>query len=168
MRLEGFRQLQRTLQTLDRTTRGKIVRGAVSKAATPVLRDAKRRLVPGHGYETGLLRKSLGRKAKQYRRTVFTQIIGPRRGFRVVERPDGDVSLQRGTKADRAAPVRAVIRNPVNYAHLVELGTSHSPAYPFLRPALESNRGRVLSIMRSEIGARIEREAASLGRRKRP
>jgi hypothetical protein len=50
--------------------------------------------------------------------------------------------------------------NPAKYAHLVELGTSHSRAFPFMLPAVEAQREAYLQRCR-EAGQRIERTMAA-------
>ncbi len=48
---------------------------------------------------------------------------------------------------------------PIYYASFNELGTSHQPARPFMRPALNSNRATSTEILKREVGAAIEAEA---------
>lgn len=142
--LTGLDQSLKLLQGLKQGVRNRILRAALSKATTPMLKTAKR-LAP---VETGLLRKSIGRKVKTYASTgSVVVVIGPRTGFR------REVTV-RGRK---------MIRNPVKYAHLVELGhggPSPAPAHPFLRPAWDNHKAQAQRIVAAEIVAGIEREAA--------
>jgi HK97 gp10 family phage protein len=50
------------------------------------------------------------------------------------------------------------------HGHLVEFGTSHSPAQPFLRPAWDGNKDLVLSIFKREIWTELARAAARLAK----
>jgi HK97 gp10 family phage protein len=47
--------------------------------------------------------------------------------------------------------VRMRIGTTLPYAHLVEYGTRHSRAKPFLRPALDSRRGEMISVVRRKM-----------------
>jgi HK97 gp10 family phage protein len=51
------------------------------------------------------------------------------------------------------------------YGMFIEFGTKHIPAKPFLRPALDEEKDKIINAMREKLRAGIEREAAKLGRR---
>jgi len=135
--LIGDKKLRRKLQQLAGGAQRRIVRPAVSKALTPINRAAKRRCP----VETGLLKRSIGKKVKAYKwsGTVWGG-VGPRVGYKK-QMPDGSW------------------RNPTKYAHLVELGTVGLAARPFLRPALDTNRQKAMGILATEIRRRLEKEA---------
>lgn len=139
-KLDGMKQSLASLAGLGRTVRNQILRKALDKATQPMLKRAKQLAPRG---PTGLLRKSLGRKIKTYRRSgVVVAILGPRKGFR---------------KVVNGKPV-----DPVRYAHLVELGRGAvavkkarilssgtkvfgrrvrpAPAKPFLKPAFQQGK----------------------------
>lgn len=141
----GFRQLDRNFDKLRGKPVRRVVRKALNAAGQIVLREARKR-VP---VETGLLRKSLGKKVWTSRnKKVLVAIIGPRRGMKIVD-DDGNA------------------RDPYNYAHLVELGTyskyrkSGGPK-AYLRPALDANRIAVTTKMRQKAAQEIENEARRL------
>ena len=138
----GARELRRHLRLLATAAANRVARRAVNMALTPVAKAAKRKAP----VETGLLKKSIGKKVKVYRRSEMVWGgVGPRKGFKGTG-PDGKP------------------RNPLMYAHLVELGTKaarkHAPtaAKPFLRPALDEQRATVMAILRQEIMAGIDKE----------
>lgn len=138
--LQGHKKLQRKLARLAAAAQRRIVRPAVRKALSPINKAAKRNCPT----ETKLLRKSIGSKVKVYRYSgVVWGGVGPRTGF----------------KRQVTVGGRSEWRNPTKYAHLVEYGTRHSPAQPFLRPALDVERPRALGILASEVKARLEKEA---------
>ena len=133
----GDKELVRKLDRLAGAALRKLARPAVARAIVPVNKAAKR-MAP---VETGTLKKSLGIKIKTYAWPgVVWAGVGPRQGFTGVG-PDGRR------------------RDPVNYAHLVELGTTHSPAQPFLRPALDTQKPMAMAILTREIKKRLEQEA---------
>ena len=135
----AMRQIQRRMAALPGRVNIKVLGQATSAATTPVLKSAKQKAP----VETGLLKKSLGKKLKKYKRNaVAVCIVGPRSGFK-----------DEGTG-----------RNPANYAHLVELGTTHSAPKPFLRPALDENKSKIISKFESKMRSGIERETQKLAR----
>lgn len=119
----GGLEIRRKLEKLgSKTLVAKVTRSAIGKAGTAVKKKAKT-YAP---VESGLLRESIHSMTKTKNGIIFG-IVGPRRGlkrsvFRTL--PNGEV------KEEMADPVR--------YAHLVELGTSHSAPKPFLRPAFDN------------------------------
>jgi len=136
--LQGHKKLLRKLQRLPDAVQRRILRPAVNKALTPINRDAKRRAPK----ETGLLRRSIGKKVKVYKRTgVVWGAVGIRKGYKT-QLPDGSW------------------RNPEMYAALVERGTRTTRAQPFLRPAMDANRERALSILADAVRAGLAKEAA--------
>lgn len=138
VQLEGAEEIRRKLKHLEAKVQRRIVRPAVTRALSPVLKQAKQN-VP---VVTGLLKRSLGKKVKAYSRTgVIWGGIGPRSGFKEV-----------------GADGRA--RNPVNYMHLVELGTEHTAAKAPLRRALQSRKGDSMRILSTDIPRNIEKEVA--------
>jgi HK97 gp10 family phage protein len=148
-RLTGLKDvLDRLAHLRKQTTRSKIARRALQMASTPILKTAKR-LAPK---ETGLLRKSIGRRLKTYRRTgtVFV-MIGPRYGFKQL------VTLASGKQH---------LRNPIKYAHLVELGTANAPPHPFLRPAWDAHKAQAEATIRRIVLEEITAEAAKGGGRR--
>lgn len=141
-KLEGQDKVLAKLANLKGSLIRRIVRQALNKAATPILKTAKQS-VP---VDTGLLKKSLGRKSKTYKSGTLMQIIGARSGFKT---PVG-VNRKGRTK----------YQNPTQYLHLVEFGTSRSEAKPFLGPALSSHIDQTQRIVADFIAAGVAKEAA--------
>jgi len=105
--IEGLEELQAVLRTLPGKISRRVMRPALSAEGTKVVQAARQK-VP---QETGLLKKSLGKKVKTYTDTnAVVAIVGPRSGFRQI--------------------IDGRPKNPVKYAHLVEFG-----ARPHLMPA---------------------------------
>ena len=69
-------------------------------------------------------------------------------------------------KKDRTRPGVVVVHVGATYAarhaHLVEFGTVHSAARPFLRPAFDETAGEALAKIGDTLGRGIERAAAKL------
>lgn len=173
-------RLEKQLKKLDRKVAEKILVKATKAAAAPVKKAARARIsAAGLKDSAGLLRLSIGDKTrKSKRRPLAYSVIGPRSSFR-----------GRKVTAIREAGGKAVKRrDPVNYAHLVEFGTSahwirakkqgylafagvvtkavkHPGAQPrpFMRPAFEASKRLALAKMISSIRSGLRREAAKLG-----
>jgi len=97
-RIEGVEALQKMLKQFTLACQRRILRPALNNEGTKVLKAARRNINP----DTGLLRKSLGKKTKTYPDGGVVVIVGPRYGFKQVIKGKG--------------------KNPVNYMHLVEFG----------------------------------------------
>lgn len=135
-KIDGLSDVTERLKNIDKGIRKKALRKACGAAGTIILKAAKARARK----DTGLLRKSLGKKVKVYSSGVGVAVIGPRLGFRQTVKRGG----------------REMTANPVKYAHLVELGTRHSPAYPFLSSAIDATRAQVRDAMSEAILEVIE------------
>ena len=135
----GQGELLARFLALSEAVRRRILRVAGRKAMVPVNKRAKQ-LCPR---EMGLLKKSIGIKVKTYPTTGTVWVgVGPRIGaqFEGVG-PDGKK------------------RVPVRYAHLVERGTRHSPAQPFMRPAMDEKRNEINAILKREVWREIVKAA---------
>lgn len=144
--ITGQTEISKALQGLASAVQKKVAMEAMEEAVQPVVVVA--RLLAPVG-ETGRLRDSIGFAVRQYRRGQVTYgVIGARRGF--------GVTSADGSRTD-----------PANYAHLVEYGhavagdaVAYVDPHPFLRPAWEATKARVLVILGQAIGSGIEHEAA--------
>ncbi len=100
--------------------------------------------------DTGALARSLDEKVIMFRDNKGAAgFVGPDRGY---SEPDRKGRRHKKTK-------RTV---PSNYAHLVELGTSHSAAKPFLRPAMDSAKENAEGIMANEMSAGLDAVSSKL------
>lgn len=132
----GLKETFRKLSALKTSVSKRILKKALGDASKKVLKDAKAK-VP---MASRLLKKSLGRKVKVYRRSgVVVALVGPRSGFKgMVIRAN-----------------RAVLANPTKYAHLVELGTVRSQKRPFLEPAWTGKQAELVDGIKTVILAEI-------------
>lgn len=53
---------------------------------------------------------------------------------------------------------------PLFYARFLEFGTEHAPAYPFMRPAFESQKSELPEMFKTELSAAIDRAVRKLNR----
>ena len=133
MSMTGNAELDRRLRLLPDKLQSRVVKKGIRAAGKPILKTAKAR-VP---VETGALKKSLGTKLKTYRHSGNSVlIIGPR-------------TDDRYTKGER---------KPHKYAHLVERGTKHIPAVPFMRFAFMSQQDTAKREFQKKLEVDVEKE----------
>ncbi len=149
LRFEGDKELIKALDKIGGKAFNLSVKAARA-AMVPVNKDAKQRLKLVR--DTGALWKSIGIKGKRYPRLGLMWVgVGARKG-KSVQNADGST------------------RDPVNYSHLVEFGFNnvrtgkHVAAQPWLRPALDANKRKVLKIYENKMRAGL-RTATERARR---
>lgn len=151
--VEGLRELEQRLdQLLGDAPR--IIAKALRDPMEGVLADAKA-LVPKR---TGELHDALAltpvRRATARRASMADTLSEV--GIRIRKVKTGKVGTQ-------GSAVRGL--NPRSYWHLVEFGTSHSAAQPYLRPAFDKNTDRMLGQFKSIAREEIERTQARYAKR---
>lgn len=122
-----------------------------TKDAFDVLPTALERLIAREN-ETTANRVVLGARSRVHVRYGFL-----RDSIDWVQGKNGDIFVGIDRKAAYKIPGtrrfngRYDRAKPSNYAHLVERGTDHSPAYPFMKPAVvseqSSHEGRIMDAM---------------------
>jgi HK97 gp10 family phage protein len=134
MKAEGLDGVFAALDAVERKVKQKGVKKGMSAATKIVAKSAKYKV----RRKTGLLEASIGRKTKAYRRGATTVgMVGARVGMGAV------VSRVYGRKPEYS--------DPSKYAHLVELGTVHSRAFPYLKPAVDDNVGKIKDAIKDAI-----------------
>mgnify|MGYP000968378442 CR=1 FL=1 len=165
-KLEGFAELDKALAELREATSSRTgkatMRKALVEAGEPIAEDA-RRLAP---VDTGELRDSI---------RVGTKIRDGGKGAYA------DVMRAGGSKADAVQALRDARRagapSEVNVhigpsgpagsrAHLVEFGSVNNAARPFMRPAWEGGKDRVIQDLKGALGKHITAAAKRAARRK--
>lgn len=136
--LSGDKALLRKFKKLGGSVQRRVVRRPLTAALSPILKAAKREAPK----ETKALSKSIGKKVKVYKDSVFGA-VGPRTDERYT------VTDEQGRK-----------RVPSRYAHLVALGTRNRAPNRFMTRALTENKSRALKIQADGIRANVLKEAA--------
>lgn len=139
--LTGDKELEKALRSLGPRVAKKVLRQAISAAASPVVKSAKANVTE----RSGLLKKSLGKKVRANKRR-------------------GTASARVGARTNVKGEVDGKPHVPWRIAHLVELGHiaadgSHVPAKPFLRPAADENETKAVQVMSDKLAAGIVKEA---------
>lgn len=142
---------------------------AMRKVAKPIINAARANLYKNHGLDTGLLRKSIGVRAlKADRKTNRVWMyIGPRgegAGFVAWRRASYDPNHRTIEKKGKYVPIR--IAHLVEFGHKIKVAAHNAikPAWmraasasdfvqarPFLRPAVDANRGNFNNAMKQAI-----------------
>ena len=155
--LKGTKELRALLRKAPDAILDRAIAPATRRAMAPVSRTAKQRITQLRLHDrSGLLRKSIGVRAKRYRRKGTMWVgIGPRTGFRQM------VTTRTG---------RVLLRDPIRYAHLVELGFRHRsgvqvPRRPFMDTAIREHLPTIIPQLTSELSIQIPKVAARLAAR---
>jgi hypothetical protein len=184
--VHGVKDVVLALTKFKESVANRVLKGATTKAARPILKEAKAQAPK----ESGLLRKSLGVKVVVYPKTSVTiALIGVRKGFRqeVTARRKLSGRLLAETGKKRATAKRTMLRNPEKYLHLILLGRKPSRAKgkrvlasggliwgtsvaaakpnPFLKRAFAAKANEARAALRGHIEAGIQKEAARLAKR---
>jgi len=140
---KGLKELNRAIQRLPEELQKRAYRSVITTGARVIASHARKNISTER---TGLLKKSIGVKAivSKGANSGALAIIGPKR------RVQGEYKGKR------------VI--PANYSHLVEYGTSHSAAKPFIRPAIDSSGSKVMTKMAAGLNRFMTRAVASARR----
>jgi HK97 gp10 family phage protein len=120
--------------------------------AEPIAKAAKRKA--RQAKDSGLLSQSINARIKKIKGGSKIAFIGPRSIRKEVTR----TNKKTGRKYKEIA-------DPSKYSHLVEYGTSHSAAIPFLRPAIDEKESECIGNMADALDTHLTRVAARLARK---
>jgi HK97 gp10 family phage protein len=155
MKVEGLRELERTIAAFPKEMPGVIAK-AQKTPMEKVLADAKA-LVNANSRRYGLLHDALSlvtARASASRASSAVDALAYV-GIRIKR-------IKTGLTGSRGGMI-----NPRSYWHLVEFGTSHSAAEPYLRPAFDQNTDHMIGTFKSICSEQIERIIARYARKRR-
>lgn len=142
-KVEGLKELEKAMVSLGGKIGLKVLRSAGREAMKPVLESAK----AGANEDTGSLRASLAINATKGKgKTAININVGAHRK-KALKSQGGQVLTRTNQKAIAQ-----------------EYGTKRQKAEPFLRPALQRNAARVLSIFKTSLAKKIDQEAKKLAK----
>jgi HK97 gp10 family phage protein len=142
-KISGLDGIAKTMAQLPKSVERKLAIASL-RGGGKIIVDAARLLAPvGSGARYKYPFRGKRRRPGALRRSITQRA---KRGF--------VPTLQIGIRSG-AAP----------HAHMVEFGTSKMAARPFLRPALDTNKDKVIRVTGNSLGPAIEKEAARLRRR---
>jgi HK97 gp10 family phage protein len=158
IRIEGIQGLAMALERLPAELQRAAESAVLRSGAKPIHKAAKSNA--SRSKDSGLLMKSIGITVKKTRTGQLTSRVGVRSGFK--GRSLGFKISKRGKNKGK---MTERFQNPVNYAHLVEYGTSHSAAKPFIRPAIESTQDQVMGAMAAGYEKHLTKVVARIRRK---
>jgi HK97 gp10 family phage protein len=153
--ITGHHEIMRKLSRLPEEMRKKTEMIALRDAMKPTAKAVAAKAAAIK--DTGLLSKSIGlsvrkQKKKGLYQGTYSARVGPRTGFKVSK---GTRVAKKTKKSKKGKLLRTkgqsyeYFQDPVKYAHLVELGTSHSAAKPFIRPGIAQTESGILNRLAS-------------------
>lgn len=148
LEFKGIRELARNLERLPDKLQKSAEKAVLRAGAVPIRKAAKRNAAKSK--DTGLLMKSIGLSVKKVK-GITSARVGPRSMRQVVTRTN-----------KRTGKKRQEIADPNKYSHLVEYGTAHSAAKPFIRPAIDQSQEEILSAMSTGLDKHLTRQVAKL------
>lgn len=150
--LAGIQDVMRELRAVEVKVQKRILKKALRAAGTPMLKTAKAlcpvSTEPLNPWK-GLLKKSLGIKFAKDKSggADIALLIVPRYGFR----------RQAGVRTRGKKKGQPFFQDPSNIAHLVEYGTKHSKAKPFMRPAFDQNKSKSMELFKRVVLEELEK-----------
>ena len=170
MVLRGDKALMRALRQLPIKVELRVIRPAVNFAMTPTVKAARRNAPKGG---TGLLKLSIAKKVKAYKRTgVVFGAVGPRtRLFGVVrgrkESPTKYAHIVEGGSRRHDIPRAGrnkVMRLPSGRGFVSHVSHPGTTGQHFLLRAWNQTKGTMFNRMRTKIGRGIQKEARKLAK----
>ena len=151
----GFKEALLMMKDMKLAVQRPILKRALATAAAPIVFRAKRNA--NQFKDSSLLADSIGVAVKVDRAGHALADIRPYGGKVVVEQTEPD-----GKKNQRTTRASA-------YAHIIEFGSKHVHAHPFMRPALDGGLAEAKAGFVAEVRSgleRIEKKAARAKKKK--
>lgn len=160
----GFKALEAALGELPKATARNVLKRTLTKAAEPIRARAEQ-VAPR---DTGTLKQSIIVSASVKNKVGKAEYAAAMRAGRGKA---AAVSAMRDARRATPGSFAEMYVGPAVpdafYAHLVEFGTRHSAAKPFMRPAWDSEKDNALAIIRAELGNEIISAARRIARSKK-
>lgn len=142
VRLEGFRELERALNELPKST-GKNVLRRVAKGALQPMAEKARSLAPK---DKGDLAGSIQVSEKRTKRVARINRFDKNTGIEMAMGPVSGGGV-------------------LNYATFAEFGTNDTRATPYMRPSWDSGKDNALEYIKANLGREIDRAATRLAKK---
>lgn len=152
-KVEGLKALQDQLIALRDVGLAKKAMRKAARAAMKPVRDAARAMV----------RKRYGILADSIRTAVKIPKSGDvvlSVGLKVTKRRITDEIEEVDDEGNTVSTVKATVQTDASWRwHFIELGTSKAPAFPFLRPAFDTNKFEMVERFKASLEKMIQRAA---------
>jgi len=145
VKVEGLENVEKMLIELGPALGFKALRGGMMKASRPMLIAAKANAAATgiRGRDSDAMAAAMSRGTKKITPNRTTLWIGPKNKHK---KALAIYNAHHGTDLKR-----------LNYFHLVEWGSEHGPAQPFMRPAFAATAKLVVSNLGKEIKVAIDK-----------
>lgn len=166
VQVEGLSALDKALGELPKATARNVLKRALTKAAQPIVEEAKR-IVP---VKSGTLRDSIiasprikNKVGNAEYSAAMREGLGKAAAVSALRQARREAKGQGSFAEIFVGPSTGALR----YAHMVEFGTVKDAPQPYLRPAWDSTKAQALSLIKGELANEIIRAARRLGRSKK-
>ena len=145
IRIEGLKELNKALGQLPRATKKNVLRRVARKGLEPIIADAKTmvHVLSGDTKNSLAVSTKLSFAQKRKHKSMFAS-------------KKESIEMFAGAGPHNFAP----------QAIFEEFGTVNQPPHPFLRPAWDGGRMRVLTDIKKDLWAEIKKAAARVARKK--
>jgi HK97 gp10 family phage protein len=157
VKILGLEQLKKALNQLPVEIQQKALRSAVSASAKVVVDSAIAKAPAG---ETGNLKKAIYRYRSRSGSGTGreTYLVGVRKGKKAY------ADTARNRRLNRVGK-KYTVQGEAYYWRFLEFGTVKMQAKPFMRPAFEGSKSRILDVMKERLGKAIQDQAKKLAKK---
>lgn len=157
VKILGLEQLKKALNQLPVEIQQKALRSAVSASAKVVVDSAITKAPAG---ETGNLKKAIYRYRSRSGSGTGreTYLVGVRKGKKAY------ADTARNRRLNRVGK-KYTVQGEAYYWRFLEFGTVKMQAKPFMRPAFEGSKSRILDVMKERLGKAIQDQAKKLAKK---
>lgn len=166
--VSGLKELDEALGNLPKATARNVLVRTLKKAADPMV-DEARRLAP---VRTGKLRDSIMSSARVKNKVGSSEYAAAMKaGLGKDAARAALLSARRANKGQGSfaelfvGPARG--GGVIRYAHIVEFGSVDTAPQPYMRPAWETTKDKMLNVIKGELGNQIIAAARRVGRSKK-
>ena len=166
--VSGLKELDQALGELPKATARNVLKRTLNKAAVPMVEEAKRQAP----VRTGKLRDSI-MASSRIKNTVGNSEYSAamRAGLGKEAARSALLAARKANKGQGSfaevyiGPARG--GGIIRYAHIVEFGSVDTAPQPYMRPAWDATKDKMLTIIKDELGNEIIKAARRVGRSKK-
>lgn len=160
VKVEGLKELEQAMAELGRATSRNVARRALMRAGQPVADQAKK-LVP---VDTGGLRDSIVVSTKLANKPGAGAFAAAMRGG--ATRSEAGQAMRAAAKAGGRSNIEAYIgAGQLPHAHLIEFGSVNNAPQPYLRPAWDAGKQKVLDDIKGFLAEEVAKATQRAARK---
>jgi len=166
--VSGLKELDQALGELPKATARNVLKRTLNKAAVPMVEEAKRQAP----VRTGKLRDSIMASARVKNTVGNSEYSAAMRAGLGKEAARSALLAARKAKKGQGSFAEVYIGPArgggiIRYAHIVEFGSVDTAPQPYMRPAWDATKDKMLTIIKDELGNEIIKAARRVGRSKK-